>query len=154
MCTMVLYSFFLFFFCLFFFLMIRRPPRSTLFPYTPLFRSDGALAAEMGAAGRRAFDAGLSLKRQADRKSTRLNSSHTVSSYAVICLTKKNLNHLRVRAWRLSSRGAAAQSPDGRSGLERAAQPLLDAGDVDGCFFTDTAATEIYTLSLHDALPI
>src|SRR3954462_9829383 len=90
-----------------FFLMIRRPPRSTLFPYTTLFRYiplysivlmlfwlvlhslqlSGAEAAE------------------ADRKSTRLKSSHTIISYA-------------------------------------------------GFFFNDTATTEIYTLSLHDALPI
>src|SRR5215207_10205912 len=79
------------FFC-FFFLMIRRPPRSTLFPYTTLFRSgrparicreqqlcDGAAAARAGGGG---------LLRP-DRKSTRLNSSHEWISYAVFCLKKK-----------------------------------------------------------------
>src|SRR3989454_4985111 len=86
----------------FFFLMIRRPPRSTLFPYTTLFRSSaGVEHAEQGrdpaeggavadARGHRdhghgdepAHDAG-------DRKSTRLNSSHLVISYAVFCLKKK-----------------------------------------------------------------
>src|SRR5437588_8258234 len=65
--------------------MIRRPPRSTLFPYTTLFRSRLAprLCAPPRAAGaRRKY-------RRRDRKSTRLNSSHTVISYAVFCLKKK-----------------------------------------------------------------
>src|SRR3989442_14895612 len=75
----------------FFFLMIRRPPRSTLFPYTTLFRSirfdrpGWRDAEDRGAAsilGRRR-DA------HADRKSTRLNSSHVRISYAVFCLKKK-----------------------------------------------------------------
>src|SRR3989454_4881204 len=77
-------------FC-FFFLMIRRPPRSTLFPYTTLFRSlrdDRARhACRRGAqpgARQRAVRA-----RRRDRKSTRLNSSHLVISYAVFCLKKK-----------------------------------------------------------------
>src|ERR1035437_7120235 len=68
----------------FFFLMIRRPPRSTLFPYTTLFRSSGN--ASLGCwrqAGRPAT------ADQADRKSTRLNSSHANISYAVFCLKKK-----------------------------------------------------------------
>src|SRR3972149_8840449 len=71
-----------------FFLMIRRPPRSTLFPYTTLFRSlgggvDGAhfapVAGDGGPAG--------------DRKSTRLNSSHSQISYAVFCLKKTKKTH-------------------------------------------------------------
>src|SRR5215475_15663444 len=71
----------------FFFLMIRRPPRSTLFPYTTLFRS--ARAARRG---------GWSACRadrppRADRKSTRLNSSHVKISYAVFCLKKKKKPH-------------------------------------------------------------
>src|SRR2546429_6829782 len=73
-----------------FFLMIRRPPRSTLFPYTTLFRSaDHPLLA---AVGRREDEAppdgevGIAV----DRKSTRLNSSHGYISYAVFCLKKKN----------------------------------------------------------------
>src|SRR5947207_10777862 len=73
--------------------MFRPPPRSTLFPYTTLFRSQhdpGDLAAVLGAARRTpgAIVAGSRL----DRKSTRLNSSHTVISYAVFCLKKKNGN--------------------------------------------------------------
>src|SRR5260221_8256152 len=75
----------------FFFLMIRRPPRSTLFPYTTLFRSDFR-APDPGQAGRcrRDLRSACGRQYQRDRKSTRLNSSHTVISYAVFCLKKKN----------------------------------------------------------------
>src|SRR6478735_7977515 len=72
---------------LFFFLMIRRPPRSTLFPYTTLFRS-----AEIAPASRNWLSRCSAILRIApakDRKSTRLNSSHLVISYAVFCLKKK-----------------------------------------------------------------
>src|SRR5690348_17844179 len=72
--------------------MLRRPPRSTLFPYTTLFRSAGARAHGSGSGslllrhqGRVAVDRG----RRRDRKSTRLNSSHPSISYAVFCLKKK-----------------------------------------------------------------
>src|SRR5215469_17986032 len=67
----------------FFFLMIRRPPRSTLFPYTTLFRS----RPPAGSAGRRGGP--WPRHRRRDRKSTRLNSSHVEISYAVFCLKKK-----------------------------------------------------------------
>src|SRR5260221_12803194 len=73
----------------FFFLMIRRPPRSTLFPYTTLFRSV-VVAAAVGARAHGDDPAGLG--HLVDRKSTRLNSSHTVISYAVFCLKKKTTN--------------------------------------------------------------
>src|SRR5215203_552326 len=93
--------------------MIRLPPRSTLFPYTTLFRSGGRPGVPPplpsgGAVG----------GRPQDRKSTRLNSSHANISYAVFCLKKKLYCF--------------------------------------SCFFffNDSATTEIYTLSLHDALPI
>src|SRR5215204_7317107 len=72
------------------FLMIRRPPRSTLFPYTTLFRSRtpgytlSRLASRSPSTAPRRFPSGVR-----DRKSTRLNSSHTVISYAVFCLKKK-----------------------------------------------------------------
>src|SRR5437588_5965772 len=71
--------------------MIRRPPRSTLFPYTTLFRSRRRRRPQRdrrGAASRPAVRGRGQLHR--DRKSTRLNSSHTVISYAVFCLKKKN----------------------------------------------------------------
>src|SRR5256885_8313126 len=88
--------------------MIRRPPRSTLFPYTTLFRSLLELPAELGAGEQRAEVEGVQrgalehggdpilgeaqrepLGDGGDRKSTRLNSSHPVISYAVFCLKKK-----------------------------------------------------------------
>src|SRR5438034_5370306 len=81
----------------FFFSMIRRPPRSTLFPYTTLFRSEEgmrvvllAILDEIAMSAPH-FTDGLRELREAarDRKSTRLNSSHTVISYAVFCLKKK-----------------------------------------------------------------
>src|SRR6266700_6097587 len=77
--------------CFFFFLMIRPPPRSTLFPYTTLFRSrrgpplDHALRAQSRLRLRADGQAGP----RPDRKSTRLNSSHVKISYAVFCLKKK-----------------------------------------------------------------
>src|SRR5438128_12500138 len=83
-------------FCFFFFLMIRRPPRSTLFPYTTLFRSRavwrGLLPARrIASASRSTFSASSKRQRTCfeDRKSTRLNSSHGSISYAVFCLKKK-----------------------------------------------------------------
>src|SRR4051812_49991615 len=68
--------------------MIRRPPRSTLFPYTTLFRSESELAAPEPDTDLLALDEALT-HLAADRKSTRLNSSHMSISYAVFCLKKK-----------------------------------------------------------------
>src|SRR3712207_8537914 len=89
--------------------MIRRPPRSTLFPYTTLFRSEGlepeagrvlspqtprtqlrARARERERRGRRGLPERVHRSTPTDRKSTRLNSSHANISYAVFCLKKKN----------------------------------------------------------------
>src|SRR2546430_2136782 len=130
--------------------MIRRPPRSTLFPYTTLFRSQDRLfpsnlAARLAGAsapaqstlgtanvsfapalslpGTAATQAGTARVNHIDRKSTRLNSSHSQISYAVFCLKKKK-------------------------------KPLTVLSLLCFFFFNDTATTEIYTLSLHDALPI
>src|SRR5947209_14686348 len=78
---------------LFFFLTIRRPPRSTLFPYTTLFRS-GRSGSGIGAqiASMNVSEQVNALRAQGvqDRKSTRLNSSHANISYAVFCLKKKS----------------------------------------------------------------
>src|SRR5207249_11971170 len=76
---------FLFFF---FFLMIRRPPRSTLFPYTTLFRSILILSAA-ARSHFRTIPSARCMGHWPDRKSTRLNSSHVSISYAVFCLKKK-----------------------------------------------------------------
>src|SRR5438874_13793680 len=75
--------------CLLFviFLLTRRPPRSTLFPYTTLFRS---FRREVLARGDEDDAAELFRRFMGDRKSTRLNSSHVEISYAVFCLKKKN----------------------------------------------------------------
>src|SRR2546422_3756410 len=74
--------------------MIRRPPRSTLFPYTTLFRSDPNRLNGLYGAGRAAElalqpEKAAGFYAQLDRKSTRLNSSHGYISYAVFCLKKK-----------------------------------------------------------------
>src|SRR5690625_7730059 len=85
---------------LFFFLMIRRPPRSTLFPYTTLFRSLHAAGAPGDGRRRGRVRPAVLLARAGglvadggDRKSTRLNSSHVAISYAVFCLKKKITNY-------------------------------------------------------------
>src|SRR5687768_17770356 len=87
--------------------MIRRPPRSTLFPYTTLFRSNGGVTVRGerfrqviamrysfvtdGCAGSAGFVSSIGRRRCLDRKSTRLNSSHGYISYAVFCLKKKTI---------------------------------------------------------------
>src|SRR5436853_4221941 len=96
---------------MFFFLLLRRPPRSTLFPYTTLFRSDidhvgwGEIALHLKmpmlrgwiATARRSLLRGerRAVAIHPDRKSTRLNSSHLGISYAVFCLKKKKINDNR-----------------------------------------------------------
>src|SRR2546421_12312242 len=95
--SFVFYSYVLTCLLFFFFLMIRRPPRSTLFPYTTLFRSSVWEWNEETATSKPVI-ASKNFKRQhkirllaltEDRKSTRLNSSHDQISYAVFCLKKK-----------------------------------------------------------------
>src|SRR5690242_20746462 len=80
---------------LFFFLMIRRPPRSTLFPYTTLFRSEEmSRTVARGGSKPSAFSPPeVTRPASTDRKSTRLNSSHMSISYAVFCLKKKKKEH-------------------------------------------------------------
>src|SRR5438132_2947154 len=101
--------------------MIRRPPRSTLFPYTTLFRSVSAIVERdrpsAGAHERR------DPRRMQDPKSTRLNSSHTVISYAVFCLKKKTRkktethspsnNYGRRAADRVTYKGQTLRTPYG-----------------------------------------
>src|SRR6266496_961748 len=125
--------------------MIRRPPRSTLFPYTTLFRSPRA-ARRAPAAG----DGPHRPTQRGDRKSTRLNSSHVEISYAVFCLKKKT-----------SAPPGSATPATGvsivRVSWGRPADAIRDSRSATSSvffFFNDTATPEIYTLSLHDALPI
>src|SRR3712207_8148069 len=102
--------------------MIRRPPRSTLFPYTTLFRSgryliDTVKGADLGGAaeaGRLVLDLNFAYNPScaydpawADRKSTRLNSSHANISYAVFCLKKKNnLQYIDINKYTATQRRA------------------------------------------------
>src|SRR6476620_130587 len=126
-------------FLFFFFLMIRRPPRSTLFPYTTLFRSRRARLVARRPRARRAGRRPRAQPARRDRKSTRLNSSHANISYAVFCLKKKRQSKSRCGG-------------NAHTGLH-ACHPVLltKAGRL---FFHATAPPEIYTLSLHGSLPI
>src|SRR5438477_457327 len=158
--------------------MIRRPPRSTLFPYTTLFRSSSwppieSTACAMSSAER------VAVPLNRDRKSTRLNSSHMSISYAVFCLKKKKKqkrNDKEIKQKKNSNRDvnltiafnittsnhACAHSfpyilwiPSlTASALCITLHPLPRSCLTFLFFFNDTATTEIYTLSLHDALPI
>src|SRR5438128_5924082 len=100
----------------FFFLMIRRPPRSTLFPYTTLFRSERSRRDQRELRLERPLDARS--QRTLDRKSTRLNSSHGSISYAVFCLKKKN-KHENYRRSRADSRGGGSHRPHTRHEAQR-----------------------------------
>src|SRR2546426_1272566 len=107
---------------LFFFLMIRRPPRSTLFPYTTLFRSRGAGRVKSRASRWLGWllalvGVGLALKFLTDRKSTRLNSSHLVISYAVFCLKKKKKRVGHAHAYARYARRARQRCWRGRRTL-------------------------------------
>src|SRR6516162_6132642 len=137
--------------------MMRRPPKSTLFPYTTLFRSDPTVSQ----AGRAWPRGQCAVAGGGDRKSTRLNSSHLVISYAVFCLKKKNRAEQCDRPRGRGGRGQEQHHrprrdhPDGRG--DRHLGPAADEpgpGLAHVFFFNETATTEIYTLSLHDALPI
>src|SRR6266849_5655326 len=106
----------------FFFLMIRRPPRSTLFPYTTLFRSPRRRPA---AHLRTVLLDQIGGERHRDRKSTRLNSSHEWTSYAVFCLKKKRLTPLVAAA-----KGSRKESIQQR--LDIACSHLVqDMGELD-----------------------
>src|SRR5579859_5179176 len=124
--------------------MLRLPPRSTLFPYTTLFRSEGY----RGRSQFQVLRASATLPLPGDRKSTRLNSSHSQISYAVFCLKKKIRD---VPAWMLLICQDIVPLQITHWNL------LLFSCHLPAhrvFFFNDTATTEIYNLSLHDALPI
>src|SRR6202021_846323 len=96
-----------------------------------------------------------------DRKSTRLNSSHANISYAVFCLKKKNSTTRKPRHPREPPAYLAPHAPSPRRAVMLPRGPFLrnyiastPFGPYIFFFFNDTATTEIYTLSLHDALPI
>src|SRR3954468_5331504 len=125
--------------------MRRPPPRSTLFPYTTLFRSEHTSELQSRRDSYAVFCL-TGVQTCADRKSTRLNSSHVEISYAVFCLKKNVINVSKEREVSSAVDGVIVQQND---------FSLEEAGKAQGLiFFNDTATTEIYTLSLHDALPI
>src|SRR2546427_5744619 len=101
--------------------MIRRPPRSTLFPYTTLFRSGGDMAQRRhreAVCPRVAYmpqGLGRNLYPTLDRKSTRLNSSHSQISYAVFCLKKKKKTYTLTRPSAPSYKSSAATALNMRS---------------------------------------
>src|ERR1022692_3142220 len=124
----------------FFFLMIRRPPRSTLFPYTTLFRSRRTPCTWTGTRScQRCHE-------RVDRKSTRLNSSHLVISYAVFCLKKKKTLRDRRRRTRREVRLLRTQT------AEAAVSIALDRPHRFFFFFNDAAPPEIYPLSQNGPL--
>src|SRR5471030_1147100 len=134
--------------------MIKRPPSFILFPYTTLFRSSTKRARWNASRPK----TGNTIVRWArtDRKSTRLNSSHLGTSYAVFCLKKKRIC-LRIRRRRLYEKWIIGNKVKELPYVARrldafSVRPRLNPVSV--FFFNDTATTEIYTLSLHDALPI
>src|ERR1022692_1959740 len=135
--------------------MIRRPPRSTLFPYTTLFRSIDNLRQPDFRVGTD-HDVGT----HADRKSTRLNSSHLVISYAVFCLKKKKTDLRQPSGPLGNTDGNGFPLQGGRFDMTYGNNRLIgnswwtNVSRSVFFFFNDTATTEIYTLSLHDALPI
>src|SRR5438552_14184402 len=97
----------------FFFLMIRRPPRSTLFPYTTLFRSSPAWAGGCrGTGDSRSPPTAWAICGERDRKSTRLNSSHQIISYAVFCLKKKKKQKNNQRSIKSKNSHVTRQNQD------------------------------------------
>src|SRR6202050_3613110 len=121
--------------------MIRRPPRSTLFPYTTLFRSRPDRVCLLALRARKSAEPDY--QRQ-DRKSTRLNSSHGSISYAVFCL-KKNKNQVGEFIFEFVEKVAEE---------DKAPKITVMLIDLPIVFFSDSAPPEIYSLSQHGALSI
>src|SRR5579875_3002569 len=121
--------------------MIRRPPRSTLFPYTTLFRS----AARAGSrAHRRAFDRPHPHARRRSEEHTSELQSHS-DLVCRLLLEKKKINRLEV---------AYKEKKDEKIEAGNVLRFMVVDLDILFFFFNNPATTEIYTLSLHDALPI
>src|SRR6516162_5003454 len=151
------FFFMLFSFCVFFFfLMIRRPPRSTLFPYTTLFRSPCAPAW---------VHADSSRRRSAHKRSrSEEHTSELQSPCNLVCrlLLEKKKKISISRPFRLRSKDLMLEEPTSRPTIVLDPNPNMCPPSTVSLrplrslffFFNDTATTEIYTLSLHDALPI
>src|SRR3989442_1665884 len=141
--------------------MIRRPPRSTLFPYTTLFRSAGDAGGERGGARqrhlpleRRSGGAGrdLPLDRQLHGGWEQQRLNYEVQSSELHSRPHQVLPHLLDESNAAGGGGGDDLGPGDAGGLEWAERYGDDRLHV--FFFNDPATTEIYTLSLHDALPI
>src|SRR6266702_2709216 len=129
--------------------MIRRPPRSTLFPYTTLFRSRRGRAPSLASCSQPSAPDSLPPAAERDRKSTRLNSSHVATSYAVFRLKKKNGETERLHqdaGRRHVARCTRRAAGDGERVDELLRQRVS--------FIKEPATSDLYTLSLLDALPI
>src|SRR6266513_1898274 len=136
---------------LLFVLMLRPPPRSTLFPYTTLFRSPPPRLRSEGIDGRLAISQTIVSAASGDRKSTRLNSSHVSISYAVFCLKKKKKKKYRRKSKKKKKHKKIYYYLYSIFFFHFFYYFIFFFFFF---FFNDTATTEIYTLSLHDALPI
>src|SRR5580693_6147412 len=126
--------------------MIRRPPRSTLFPYTTLFRSDSIAAEERAACRNVPKQKGSAAKRLLTRSRGRSeeHTSELQSQFHLVCrllLEKKKINPIVPSPEVTTASNASGETPSFRT-----CRVIF--------FVNDTATTEIYTLSLHDALPI
>src|ERR1041385_4517790 len=135
--------------------MIRRPPRSTLFPYMTLFRSTRNSNTRRCTSGLGGCVTDRASNR--DRKSTRLNSSHGYISYAVFCLKKKPYPADALRNGIAESSAVqlfvqCARRP--RDGCPLTAEEAPWVARICLFFFNNPATTEIYPLSLHAPLPI
>src|SRR5215216_765115 len=139
--------------CFFFFLMIRRPPRSTLFPYTTLFRSSR---------GRRPGRPSPPTRSASRSRRSEEHTSELQSPDHLVCrlllekkktqaTSKATKNTKKTKPKRASTNVSSSRA---RAGLSASAIPPCNRCEVILFFFNDTATTEIYTLSLHDALPI
>src|SRR5229473_1902532 len=138
----------------FFFLMIRRPPRSTLFPYTTLFRSH--IRAHFAPLRPPRCEPGPETCTEANGRSEEHTSELQLLAYLVCRLLLEKKNYL-ITLWigdmKISARGVVVSShPSFGNGIKFTRLP--DESKDRLFFFNDTATTEIYTLSLHDALPI
>src|ERR1019366_9510317 len=132
-----------------FFLMIRRPPRSTLFPYTTLFRSRGTALWRLGSEDPSIWP--IWDNTRPDRSED--HTSELPSLTNLVCrllLEKKKFRILPAGRNRRLGQPSAARRESEVGVLEHTAQEF----GIQNVFFNDTATTEIYTLSLHDALPI
>src|SRR5215468_9228435 len=125
--------------------MIRRPPRSTLFPYTTLFRS--VSRSDTPASIIKPRSASLGPGNRSEEHTSELQSHHDI--VCRLLLEKKKSSSRRSRA-ALKAAVTDAATRGGRTSPGSASRSLA----IDSFFFNDTPTTEIYTLSLHDALPI